>query len=125
MLPGHDAERRKVCADFDAELRDFNDHDDHVHLLVDYPPRVAISALVNNPKRVSAGRLRSRFTGQVNRHIMHSHFWSPSYLTASCGAAPPGIIRWHIEQQRTPAQATSRPTPAQRTRLAPGNFGHR
>ena len=50
---------RKVCADFGAELRDFNDQDDDVHLLVDYPPKVAISALVNSPKRVPARRLRS------------------------------------------------------------------
>jgi REP element-mobilizing transposase RayT len=57
---------RKVCGDFGAELREFNGEDDHVHL-VEYPPKVAVSALVNSLKGVSARRLRSQFTGRVNR----------------------------------------------------------
>ena len=35
-----------VCADFEAELVEFDGEDDHVHLLVNYPPKVAVSALV-------------------------------------------------------------------------------
>ena len=35
---------RKVYSDFGAELRDFNGEDDDVHLLVEYPPQVSISA---------------------------------------------------------------------------------
>lgn len=102
---------RKVCGDFGADLREFNGEDDHVHLLVGYPPKVPVSALVNSLKGVSARRLRSEFTGRVNQSIMHGHFWSPSYLAASCGGAPLSIIRQYIEQQRHPVNATSGPTP--------------
>lgn len=102
---------RKVCADFGAELREFRGEDDHVHLLVEYPPKVAVSALVNSLKGVSARRLRSEFTGRVNRYIMHGHFWSPSYFAASCGGAPVSIIRQYIEQQRAPVKAGSGLTP--------------
>ena len=49
---------RDVCADFGAELPEFNGERDHVHLLVHYPPSVAISRLVNSLKGVSARRLR-------------------------------------------------------------------
>ena len=91
-----------MCDDFGAELREFNGEEDHVHLLVGYPPKVAVSALVNSLKGVSARRMRSEFTGRVNWHIMHGHFWSPSYLAASCGGAPLSIIRQYIEQQRAP-----------------------
>ena len=111
MLSRCEAAMRKVCAAFGADLREFNGEDDHVHLLVEYPPKVAISTLVNSLKGVSARRLRSEFTGRVNRHIMHGHFWSPSYFAASCGGAPLSIIRQYIEQQRRPATATSRLTP--------------
>jgi len=31
----------KVCTDFEAELVEFDGEDDHVHLLVNYPPKVA------------------------------------------------------------------------------------
>ena len=47
----------------------------------------------------------------MNRHIMHGHFWSPSYFAASCGGAPLSIIRQYIEQQRHPVNATSGLTP--------------
>ncbi len=94
---------RRVCEDFEAELREFNGEDDHVHLLVHYPPKVAVSKLVNSLKGVSARILRRDFTGRANRAIMHGHFWSPSYFAASCGGAPLSIIRQYIEQQRRPA----------------------
>jgi putative transposase len=111
MLSCCEAAMRKVCGDFGAELREFNGEDDHVHLLVEYPPKVAVSALVNSLKGVSARRLRGEFAGRVNRHIMHGHLWSPSYFAASCGGAPLSIIRQYIEQQNRPVNATSGLTP--------------
>jgi putative transposase len=92
----------KVCGDFGAELREFNGQDDHVHLLVEYPPKIPVAGLVNSLKGVSARRLRAQFTGRVNRHILHGHFWSPSYFAASCGGAPLSIIGQYIEQQSRP-----------------------
>jgi REP element-mobilizing transposase RayT len=56
-------------------------------------------------------RLRSEFTGRVNRHLMHGHLWSPSYFAASCGGAPLAIIWQYIEQQKRPVQETSGLTP--------------
>ncbi|GHE66652.1 hypothetical protein GCM10017771_90320 [Streptomyces capitiformicae] len=64
---------RKVCEDFEAELKEFNGERDHVHLLVHYPPKVAVSKLVNSLKGVSARRIRQEFTGRTNRAITHGH----------------------------------------------------
>ncbi|OEV04340.1 hypothetical protein AN216_07410 [Streptomyces oceani] len=93
---------RKVCEDFEAELKEFNGERDHVHLLVHYPPKVAVSKLVNSLKRVSARRIQQEFTGQINHAIMHAHLWSPSYFSASCGEAPLAIVHQYIEQQKRP-----------------------
>lgn len=90
---------RKVCEDFGAALVECNGEDDHVHLLIEYPPKVAVSALVNSLKGVSARRLRQRYRVRTHRE----HRWSPSYFAASCGGAPLSIIRQYVEQQRTPA----------------------
>ncbi|MFF7191515.1 IS200/IS605 family transposase, partial [Streptomyces sp. NPDC008222] len=49
---------RDVCESFGAELREFNGEDDHVHLLVHYPPKVALSKLVNSLK--ASGALSGR-----------------------------------------------------------------
>ena len=88
----------KVCDDFSADLVECNGEDDHVHLLIEYPPKVTVSALVNSLKGVSARRLRQRY--QVRTH--REHLWSPSYFAASCGGAPLSIIRAYVENQRRP-----------------------
>ncbi|MEU1289935.1 IS200/IS605 family transposase [Kitasatospora sp. NPDC005856] len=103
MLTACEATMRKVCLDFEAELKEFNGEKDHVHLLIDYPPKVSVSGLVNSLKGVSARILRRDFTDRVNRAVMHGQFWSPSYFAASCGGAPLSIIKQYIEQQQRPA----------------------
>ena len=45
-----------VCADFDVELVEMDG--DHVHVLINYPPKLAISNLVNSLKGVSSRLLR-------------------------------------------------------------------
>src|ERR1700752_1844366 len=49
-----------VCSDADATLVEMDGEDDHVHLLVEYPPKVAVSSLVNSLKGVSSRRLRQQ-----------------------------------------------------------------
>ena len=87
-----------VCTDFGAELVEFNGEDDHVHLLVEYPPTVQLSKLVNSLEGVSSRRLRQQFHLRTHRE----HLWSPSYFAASCGGAPLSIIRRYVESQRRP-----------------------
>jgi REP-associated tyrosine transposase len=92
----------KVCADFEAELIEFNGEHDHVHLLVHYPPKVALSKLVNSLKGVSSRLLRDEFVGRTNRAGMHGRFWSGSYFVGSCAGAPISVVRRYIENQRVP-----------------------
>jgi len=89
----------KVCRDFEAVLVDTNGEDDHVHLLVEYPPKVALSTLVNSLKGVSSRRLRQQHPDITARYYK-GVLWSPSYFAASCGGAPLSIIRQYIEDQR-------------------------
>ena len=42
-----------VCTDFEAQLAEFDGEDDHVHLLVNNPPKVSVSSLVNSLRGVS------------------------------------------------------------------------
>ncbi|MFF3665058.1 IS200/IS605 family transposase [Microtetraspora malaysiensis] len=93
---------REVCADFEVELREFNGEHDHVHLLVHYPPKVALSKLVNSLKGVSARMLRKEFSTHVRTYLWGGHFWSGSYFAGSVGGAPLTVLRQYIEQQKRP-----------------------
>lgn len=88
-----------VCDRFGARLVECDGEDDHVHLLVTYPPKVAVSTLVNSLKGASARQLRNRFAVRTHRN----HLWSPSYFAGSCGGAPLDVIREYVESQRTPS----------------------
>jgi putative transposase len=46
---------------FEVELTAFNDGRDPVHLLVQYPPKVILSKLINSLKGVSSRKLKQEF----------------------------------------------------------------
>jgi len=91
-----------VCNDFESELVEFNGEDDHVHLLVNYPPKVAVSKLVNSLKGISSLLIRKKGLPLIKKKLWGGALWSPSYFSASCGGAPIEIIRQYIEQQQIP-----------------------
>lgn len=91
-----------VCADFETELREFNGADNHVHLLVNFPPKIALSKLVNSLKGVSSRRLRQEFPELAAHYYRASKLWSGSYFAGSVGGAPLSIVRQYIEQQNRP-----------------------
>ncbi|WP_434101004.1 IS200/IS605 family transposase [Streptomyces microflavus] len=93
---------REVCGKFEVELREFNGEADHVHLLIHYPPKIALSKLINSLKGVSSRYLRAEYTDRINRVGLDSVFWSRSYFAGSCGGAPLTMIRQYIEQQKRP-----------------------
>ncbi|MGF7133217.1 putative transposase [Paraburkholderia sp. EB58] len=91
-----------VCRDFEAELVEFDGEDDHVHLLVNYPPKLAVSAPVNSLKGVSSRMIRQKNYPTIRRKLWGGALWSPSYFAGSCGGAPIAVVRQYIEQQKTP-----------------------
>jgi putative transposase len=78
---------------------EFNGEHDHVHLLLNYPPKVSVSALVNSLKRVSSRMIRQKRHSSIRKKLCGGALWSPSYFAGSCGGAPLAVIRQYIEQQ--------------------------
>jgi len=91
----------KVCDDFNADLIEVNGEDDHIHLLIHYQPKIALSRLVNSLKGVSSRMLRIYYPA-IKKHYYQNVLWSSSYFAASCGGAPISAIRQYIEQQQSP-----------------------
>ncbi len=91
----------ELCEDFEAKLVEFDGENDHVHLLIEYPPKVAIAKLVNSLKGVSSRKIKQHHP-ELEKHYWKGSLWSPSYFAGSCGGAPIEIVRQYIEQQKTP-----------------------
>lgn len=89
----------EVCRDFGAELKESNGDVDHVHMLIEYPPTVQLSVLVNSLKAVTSRRLRNEFIdlrGAYGKAVL----WSRSYFAGSCGGAPLEVVKQYIQHQR-------------------------
>ena len=89
----------EVCRDFGAELKESNGDVDHVHMLIEYPPTVQLSVLVNSLKAVTSRRLRNEFLdlrGAYGKAVL----WSRSYFAGSCGGAPLEVVKQYIQHQR-------------------------
>jgi len=77
-----------VCLDSGAGLTAFDGEHDHVHRLINDPPKASVSVLVNSLKQYPS----------VSKKRWGNALWSPSYFAASCGGAPIAIIGQYIEQ---------------------------
>lgn len=75
--------------------------EDHVHLLVAYPPKLAVSVLVNNFKSSSRRHVRILNTHprkQSNSGVL----WSRSYFACSAGGATIDKLKAYVASQNTP-----------------------
>jgi putative transposase len=95
---------REVCADFETDLAEFNGESSHVHLLVNFPPKIALSRLVNSLKGVSSRRMRQEFPDLRRHYYRANRLWSGSYFAGSVGGAPLSVLCQYIEQQNRPVQ---------------------
>lgn len=74
---------------------------DHVHLLLELPPKVSLSSVVNSLKTVTARLLGRDFGVHLVKFYRKPVLWSRSYFITSCGGAPLAVIKQYIEQQKT------------------------
>ena len=93
-----------VADDMGAEVVAVEADGDHVHLLICYPPHLALSRLVNSLKGVSSRKLREKGWPEVTSRLCGKAFWSPSYCVVSCGGAPLDVVKAYMETQAAPGR---------------------
>lgn len=93
---------QETCIKWRSRLTDFNGESDHVHLVINYPPDVEVSKLVNNLKTVSSRLIRKEFVQELNRVYTKPVFWTGAYFVASCGGVTVEQIKAYVEKQQSP-----------------------
>jgi putative transposase len=91
-----------VAKQMDFQVLEINGEAEHVHALIEYPPKLSISKIVNALKGVS-----SRRYGQAGFKKPHGKtaLWSPSYFAVSVGGAPIEVLIEYIKNQSRPEGA--------------------
>lgn len=82
-----------------CELIEINHDRDHIHILVEIPPQVQISKLINNIKTVTSRLLRKEFPDYINQFYWKDNFWNRSYLILTTGGSPIEVIKKYIQEQ--------------------------
>ncbi|EJG1872094.1 IS200/IS605 family transposase [Vibrio parahaemolyticus] len=90
-----------ACVKLECELIEMDGEQDHVHLLISYPPKLSISVMVNNLKAVSSRMLRLQNT-HLTRQSKSSALWSRSYFACTAGGATIETLKAYVESQSTP-----------------------
>lgn len=89
----------EVAKKMDFQILEFNGESDHIHSLLEFPPKLSISQIVNALKGVS-----SRRYGQAGypKPYGKEALWSPSYFVSSVGGAPIEVLKKYIQNQEKP-----------------------
>lgn len=90
---------REVCAEHQATVLGLEIMPDHVHLLVELHPSVAISKLIQALKGRSSRLLRQEFS-----HLRRlPSLWTNPWFCSMVGGAPLEVVRRYVENQKQAA----------------------
>ena len=90
-----------ACEKLECDLLEMDGEQDHVHLLVAYPPKLSVSVMVNNLKATSSRRLRILNT-HLTTQSKSGRLWSRSYFACSAGGATIETLKEYVNSQSTP-----------------------
>jgi putative transposase len=75
---------------------------DHVHMLIEYPPKTSVSDLVKRLKGRTSRRLQEEFP-QLRRQYWGRHFWAIGYGAWSTGNITEEVVKKYLEHHRHPS----------------------
>jgi putative transposase len=85
-------------SDFAIEIMETDK--DHIHFLIDYPPNIAISSIVNRLKSMSTVRVWKKFKTYLKNHYWkEKKLWHDGYFCCSTGDASTDTIKKYIKEQ--------------------------
>lgn len=93
---------RSVAEQMNFRVLEFNGEADHIHALIEYPPKLSVSQIVNAVKGVSSRRYGQ---GGYPKPKGGKSLWSPSYFALSVGGAPLEVLQDYINSQSRPKRA--------------------
>ena len=90
----------EICAEIGVTIKTFEVMSDHVHMLISFHPKFAISDVVKKLKGSSSKIFNNRHR-DINRRIYQSAgvLWSPGYYVGSLGDMSKATVENYIANQ--------------------------
>ncbi|MCG8512808.1 MAG: IS200/IS605 family transposase [Halanaerobiales bacterium] len=90
---------QRLLADKGCNLIEFNGEIDQIHLLIETPPQVQLSLLVNSLKTVTSRLIRKKHSEYLQNFYSKPEFWAKSYCIISTGGASLEMIKEYLQIQ--------------------------
>lgn len=92
---------RQVCQEMGVEIISGVLSRDHVHMLVDIPPHVAVSDFVQRAKGRSSRKVQMEFP-ELRRRYWGRHFWARGYFCTTSGNITNEMILEYLDNHSEP-----------------------
>ena len=89
----------QICDSEDIRITSGVVSKDHVHMLIEYPPRISISDLVKRLKGRTSRMLQREYPALKKRY-WGKHFWAIGYGAWSVGDITDEIVKAYLEHHR-------------------------
>jgi len=88
---------RQVCAEKGVDIIRGVLSNDHVHMFVSVPPKLAISDLMRLMKGRSSHKVQREFP-QLKKRYWGKHFWGRGYFSTTNGAITEDVVLQYLEK---------------------------
>lgn len=89
---------RQICSTDKVDILKGAIGPDHVHLLLEIPPYIAVSRIVQHLKGESSRKLQMEYP-QLQKQFWGQHLWAIGYFCSTTGTVTDAIIKKYIEEQ--------------------------
>jgi len=87
-----------IAPTYKITVQEWNNTQDHVHVLFKAHPKTEISKFINAYKSASSRLIKKEFP-DIKQKLWKEYFWSRSFCLLTTGGAPLDVIREYIENQ--------------------------
>ena len=87
-----------IAPNYNIFVEEWNDDEDHIHILFKAHPNSELSKFINAYKSASSRLIKKEFPS-VKEKLWKEYFWSRSFCLITCGGANIDTIREYIRKQ--------------------------
>ena len=89
---------RQICSTDKVDILKGAIGPDHVHLLLQVPPYIAVSRIVQHLKGESSRKLQMEYPS-LQKQFWGQHLWAIGYFCSTTGTVTDAVIKKYIEEQ--------------------------